>query len=201
MPRNATRAKHSALPHAESRGADPPTGADRTPLRGSTPDPARLAPRSSSVVAGVARSLWPSRVAPLTPPVQLALSSLVETGGTTLRSLLQRQAQWGEWDFFSYAPSIGEDIMWISLLARVRAAAEAPPELDALDGLRILAEVHGKGTEQTVATRILPDVLALKELLGGRCEVKIVSMVRHPVDLYLSWHQHWVSGLVPLCMW
>ena len=140
-------------------------------------------------------------MAPLTPPVQLALSSLVETGGTTLRSLLQRQAQWGEWDFFSYAPSIGEDIMWISLLARVRAAAEAPPELDALDGLRILAEVHGKGTEQTVATRILPDVLALKELLGGRCEVKIVSMVRHPVDLYLSWHQHWVSGLVPLCMW
>ena len=131
----------------------------------------------------------------------VVLHHLEKTGGTTLRALMQRQSQWGEWDFFSYAPSTGRDIMWYAFLARVRAAAEAPAEENALKDFRMLVEVHGKGAEQSIATRVLPDVLGLKELLRGRCDVKIVSMVRDPVDLYLSWHQHWVAGSVPLCMW
>jgi hypothetical protein len=68
--------------------------------------------------------------------------------------------------------------------------------------VRLLVEVHsGNELRPRWWSEMLQDVLALRELYGEACEVKLATVVRRPLEHILSLHNYAVRGQVPLCVW
>jgi len=124
---------------------------------------------------------------------------LEKTAGTTLRSVLQREAQLGLFDFFSFVNRYNK-VQFQMVTARLDSLIGAP---GGLQGLRLAVEIHigGGGYEQFIKYT-LPDMLLLRaKLRGAGCRCNLVTLLRHPLLQHVSWHHHFVNHRVPLCYW
>ncbi|KAL1522896.1 hypothetical protein AB1Y20_017861 [Prymnesium parvum] len=123
---------------------------------------------------------------------------LEKTAGTTLRSILQRHAQLGLFDFFSFVNRFNKLQLQLIThrLDQLRATGQ-------LDSLRLAVEIHiGGGGYEHFLKYTLPDLLLLRsKLRRAGCRCNLVSLLRHPVAQHISWHHHFVDHRVPLCFW
>lgn len=125
-----------------------------------------------------------------------------KTGGTTLRSILQRHAQRGEFDLVSFVNRF-DKLQLQMVIHRLHSLLEMP---GGLDDLRLAVEIHigAHITHPYFSMYTYPDLLLLRSLLRARgCRCNLVTLVRHPLLMHLSWH--YVSRvplpcLVNLCM-
>ena len=127
---------------------------------------------------------------------------LEKTGGTTLRSILQRHAQLGEFDLISFVNRFDKLSLQI-VLHRLHTLAEMPGTSQ-LDGLRLAVEIHigGHMSHPYFNMYSLPDLLFLRSLLRAKgCRCNLVTLLRHPLLHHLSWHYHFCNHRVPLCFW
>ena len=125
---------------------------------------------------------------------------LEKTGGTTLRSVLQRHAQFGEFDFISFVNRF-DKLQLQMVLHRLHSLLEQP---GGLDNLRLAVEIHigGHLNHPYFNLYTLPDLLLLRSLLRARgCRCHLVTLLRHPLLHHLSWHYHFCNHRVPLCFW
>jgi len=121
-----------------------------------------------------------------------------KTAGTTLRSVLQRQAQLGQFDFVSFVNRYGKVQLQIVLHQLDTLLREGR-----LEGVRLAVEIHlGGGGYPTFVAHPLPDLLLLRsKLRAAGCKCNLVTLLRHPLLHHLSWHAHFVNHRVPLCFW
>ena len=127
---------------------------------------------------------------------------LEKTGGTTLRSILQRHAQLGEFDLISFVNRFDKLSLQI-VLHRLHTLVEMPGTSQ-LDGLRLAVEIHigGHMSHPYFNMYSLPDLLFLRSLLRAKgCRCNLVTLLRHPLLHHLSWHYHFCNHRVPLCFW
>jgi len=125
---------------------------------------------------------------------------LEKTGGTTLRSVLQRHAQLGEFDFISFVNRF-DKLQLQMVLHRLHTLLDTP---GGLDHLRLAVEIHigGHLRHPYFAAYTLPDLLLLRSQLRARgCRCNLVTLLRHPLLQHLSWHYHFCNHRVPLCFW
>ena len=125
---------------------------------------------------------------------------LEKTAGTTLRSILQRNAQLGHFDFFSFINRFNK-LQFQMVTHRLDTLATQGGA--ALNGLRLAVEIHigGGGYEQFIKYT-MPDLLLLrKKLRAAGCRCNLVTLLRHPLTAHMSWHHHFVNQRVPLCFW
>ena len=125
---------------------------------------------------------------------------LEKTAGTTLRSILQRNAQRGHFDFFSF---INRYNKFQFQMVTHRLDTLATQGGAALDGLRLAVEIHiGGGGYEHFIKYTMPDLLLLrKKLRTAGCKCNLVTLLRHPLTAHMSWHHHFVNQRVPLCFW
>ena len=112
---------------------------------------------------------------------------LEKTGGTTLRSVLQRHAQFGEFDFVSFVNRF-DKLQLQMVLHRIHTLIETP---GGLDNLRLAVEIHigGHLSHPYFTMYTLPDLLMLRSQLRARgCQCNLVTLLRHPLLHHLSWH-------------
>ena len=127
---------------------------------------------------------------------------LEKTGGTTLRSILQRHAQLGEFDLISFVNRFDKLSLQI-VLHRLHTLVEMPGTTG-LANLRLAVEIHIGGHKDHPYFNMyaLPDLLLLRSLLRAKgCRCNLVTMLRHPLLHHLSWHYHFCNHRVPLCFW
>jgi hypothetical protein len=125
---------------------------------------------------------------------------LEKTGGTTLRSILQRHAQLGEFDFISFVNRF-DKLQFQMVLHRLHTLLDQP---DGLRNLRLAVEIHigGHLNHPYFNMYTLPDLLMLRAALRARgCKCNLVTLLRHPLLHHLSWHYHFCNHRVPLCFW
>ena len=125
---------------------------------------------------------------------------LEKTGGTTLRSILQRHAQLGEFDFVSFVNRF-DKLQLQMVLHRLHTLLDEP---GGLANLRLAVEIHigGHLRHPYFTAYTLPDLLLLRSLLRARgCRCHLVTLLRHPLLHHLSWHYHFCNHRVPLCFW
>jgi hypothetical protein len=125
---------------------------------------------------------------------------LEKTAGTTVRSVLQRHAQLGEFDFISFVNRF-DKLQLQMVLHRLHTLLDQP---GGLDNLRLAVEIHigGHLNHPYFNLYTLPDLLLLRSLLRARgCKCNLVTMLRHPLLHHLSWHYHFCNHRVPLCFW
>ena len=124
---------------------------------------------------------------------------LEKTAGTTLRSVLQREAQLGLFDFFSFVNRYNK-VQFQSVTARLDQLLSTP---GGLRDLRLAVEIHiGGGGYEQFLKYTLPDLLLLRhKLRGAGCRCNLVTLLRHPLLQHVSWHHHFVNHRVPLCYW
>ena len=108
-----------------------------------------------------------------------------KTGGTTLRAILQRHAQQGIFDIFSFINR--QDRLQLQIiLHRIHTLAREKT----LSGLRLAVEIH-VGADHTFPfffKHTLPDLLHTRSLLrAAGCRCNLVSLLRHPLLQHLSW--------------
>ena len=125
---------------------------------------------------------------------------LEKTAGTTLRSILQRNAQLGHFDFFSFINRFNK-LQFQMVTHRLDTLASQGGA--ALKGLRLAVEIHiGGGGYEHFLKYTMPDLLLLrKKLRGAGCRCNLVTLLRHPLTAHMSWHHHFVNQRVPLCFW
>jgi hypothetical protein len=125
---------------------------------------------------------------------------LEKTAGTTLRSILQRNAQLGLFDFFSFINRYNK-LQFQMLTHRLDTLAAQGGA--ALKDLRLAVEIHiGGGGYEHFLKYTMPDLLLLrKKLRGAGCRCNLVTLLRHPLTAHMSWHHHFVNQRVPLCFW
>ena len=105
---------------------------------------------------------------------------LEKTGGTTLRSVLQRHAQLGEYDLISFVNRF-DKLQLQMVLHHLHTLLETP---GGLDGLRLAVEIHigGHLNHPYFNMYTLPDLLLLRSLLRARgCKCNLVTLLRHPL--------------------
>lgn len=129
-----------------------------------------------------------------------------KAAGTTVRAMLQRQAQLGRLDLVSYAKMDGSDHVWLPTLYKLQLAAEAARrgDVNALQGLRLAVELHGGGRSDRPAALldVLIDVRAARRALeDAGCRVVAATVLREPLPHALSWFDHFFKAHVPLCQW
>ncbi len=127
---------------------------------------------------------------------------LEKTGGTTLRSILQRHAQLGEFDLISFVNRFDKLSLQL-VLHRLHTLVEMPGT-SGLDDLRLAVEIHigGHLNHPYFNMYSLPDLLLLRSLLRAKgCRCNLVTLLRHPLLHHLSWHYHFCNHRVPLCFW
>ncbi len=125
---------------------------------------------------------------------------LEKTGGTTLRSILQRHAQLGEFDFISFVNRF-DKLQLQMVLHRLHRLVESDAPLD---GLRLAVEIHigGHNNHPYFNMYTLPDLMLIRSMLRSRgCSCNLVTLLRHPLLHHLSWHYHFCNHRVPLCFW
>ena len=125
---------------------------------------------------------------------------LEKTAGTTVRSILQRNAQLGHYDFFSFINRFNK-LQFQTVTHRLDTLISQGPS--ALKGLRLAVEIHiGGGGYEHFIKYTLPDLLLLrKKLRAAGCRCNLVTLLRHPLTAHMSWHHHFVNQRVPLCFW
>ena len=123
-----------------------------------------------------------------------------KTAGTTLRSILQRNAQLGHFDFFSFINRYNK-LQFQAITHRLDTLVAQGSA--GLKGLRLAVEIHiGGGGYEHFIKYTMPDLLLLrKKLRGAGCRCNLVTLLRHPLTAHLSWHHHFVNQRVPLCFW
>lgn len=119
-----------------------------------------------------------------------------KTAGTTLRAILNRQAQRAEMDFISFLTTNPRSRGWMPY---VRKLLYEPVDTN----LRLAIEMHAGQGAHPVFER---DVLRLIRKVRARyerfaCTVRAVTLLRKPLDLYMSYFQHWAIGHLPYCAW
>jgi hypothetical protein len=125
---------------------------------------------------------------------------LEKTGGTTVRSILQRAAQLGQYDIFSFVNRFNKLQMQM-IYHKLWHAMRAP---GGLTNLRLAVEIHigGHLNHPYFLKYTLPDLLHLRQQLRANgCKCNLVTLLRHPLLQHLSWHYHFVNHRVPLCFW
>ena len=124
---------------------------------------------------------------------------LEKTAGTTLRSVLQRHAQLGLFDFFSFVNRY-DKVQFQMVTHRLDSLIDQP---GGLEGLRLAVEIHiGGGGYEQFLRYTLPDLLLLRaKLRTAGCRCNLVTLLRHPLLAHVSWHHHFVNHRVPLCFW
>ena len=139
-----------------------------------TQTPAGMTPAAPRLVEGLA-----STPLPPTALVQQSLPNcsvvffhhLEKTAGTTLRSVLQREAQLGLFDFFSFVNRYNK-VQFQSVTARLDSLLSTP---GGLQDLRLAVEIHiGGGGYEQFLKYTLPDLLLLRAKLRGagcRCHL------------------------------
>ena len=121
-----------------------------------------------------------------------------KTAGTTLRSIFQRHAQLGHFDFISFVNRYNK-LQFQMVLHRLDALLRRGQAGD----LRLLVEIHiGGGGYEHFLKYTLPDLLLLRaKLRHGGCRCNLVTLLRHPLMAHISWHHHFVNHRIPLCFW
>ena len=174
------------------------------------PLPAAAAP-APNLVEGAAAAATATAAASVTPPSPALVMQplpncsvvffhhLEKTAGTTLRSVLQRQAQLGLFDFFSFVNRYNK-VQFQMVTHQLDALLRAP---GGLSGLRLAVEIHiGGGGYEQFLKYTLPDLLLLRaKLRAAGCRCNLVTLLRHPLLAHVSWHHHFVNHRVPLCYW
>ena len=124
---------------------------------------------------------------------------LEKTAGTTLRSVLQRNAQLGHFDFFSFINRFNK-LQFQMVTHRLDSLTRTP---GGLTGLRLAVEIHiGGGGYEHFVKYTMPDLLLLRaKLRTAGCRCNLVTLLRHPLMAHISWHHHFVNHRVPLCFW
>lgn len=169
--------------------------------------PSSLAPAGLVSAAGIpsvasVRSSSPPKlvVEPLPQCSVVFFHHLEKTGGTTLRSILQRHAQLGEFDFISFVNRF-DKLQFQMVLHRLHTLLDQP---DGLRNLRLAVEIHigGHLNHPYFNLYTLPDLMMLRDALRARgCKCNLVTLLRHPLLHHLSWHYHFCNHRVPLCFW
>ena len=124
---------------------------------------------------------------------------LEKTAGTTLRSIFQRHAQLGLFDFFSFVNRYNK-VQFQMVTHRLDTLLRQP---GGLAGMRLAVEIHiGGGGYEQFLKYTFPDLLLLRaKLRGAGCRCNLVTLLRHPLMAHISWHHHFVHERVPLCFW
>ena len=113
---------------------------------------------------------------------------LVKTAGTTMRNVLQRQAQLGEFEYV-YTDTTTKPRWW--LLMHQLSHRVAPR--------RIIIEVH---SEWGLPPSFYADVRRLRQLYEPiGCRVTLGTVLRHPVAWYFSLFAWRAANRIPLCQW
>ncbi|KAL1495357.1 hypothetical protein AB1Y20_016726 [Prymnesium parvum] len=172
------------------------------PLATALPTNASLASLSSSSPSSPQPPLSAERLATPTPPrcSVVFFHHLEKTGGTTLRSVLQRHAQLAQFDLISFVNRF-DKLQFQMVLHRLDTLMETA---GGLDGLRLAVEIHigGHLHHPYFSKYTLPDLLFLRSRLRAKgCRCSLVSLLRHPLLQHLSWHYHFCNHRVPLCFW
>ena len=113
---------------------------------------------------------------------------IVKTAGTTMRTVLQRQAQLGDFEY-TYTDTTTKP-RWQLLVHQLSHRVERR---------RAIVELH---SEWGLPRSFFGDIVALRRLyepLG--CRVTLATMLRHPLNLHLSWFNWRASNYMPLCAW
>ena len=142
----------------------------------------------------------PPAVLPLPNCSVFFFHHLEKTGGTTLRSVMQRAAQLGELDFISFVNRF-DKLQFQAVLHRLWTLLRTP---GGLTGLRLGVEIHigGHRDHAFFLKYTVPDLLLLRSALrAAGCRCNLVTLLRHPLLQHLSWHYHFVNHRVPLCFW
>jgi hypothetical protein len=125
---------------------------------------------------------------------------LEKSAGTTLRSIMQRQAQLGHFDSIVYIGRLNKQLNQL-VLHRLSTLLQTP---GGLTNLRLLVEIHigGNRDHPYFIKYTLPDLLLLRDQLRkAGCRCNLVTLLRHPLLQHLSWHFHFCNHRVPLCFW
>ena len=122
-----------------------------------------------------------------------------KTAGTTLRSVLQRNAQLGHFDFFSFINRFNK-LQFQMITHRLDSLIATP---GGIDDLRLAIEIHiGGGNYEHFLKYTLPDLLLIRsKLRAAGCRCNLVTLLRNPLMAHISWHHHFVQQRVPLCFW
>ena len=171
-----------------------------TPVPGPVPAPAAA---SAAVPANVRRPPASNSVEQQQPLPECSVvffHHLEKTAGTTLRSILQRNAQLGHFDFISFINRYNK-LHFQMVTHRLDSLASQGGA--ALKGVRLAVEIHiGGGGYEHFIKYTMPDLLLLrKKLRGAGCRCNLVTLLRHPLTAHMSWHHHFVNQRVPLCFW
>ncbi len=113
---------------------------------------------------------------------------IVKTAGTTMRTVLQRQAQLGDFEYV-YTDTTKKP-RWQLIMHQLSHKVAAR---------RIIIELH---SEWGLPRSFFADVRRIRRLyepLG--CRVTLGTVLRHPFTFYLSWFNWRASNYLPLCMW
>jgi len=125
---------------------------------------------------------------------------LEKTAGTTVRSILQRHAQLGEFELMSFVNRF-DKLQFQMVFHRLWTLLRQP---GGLAGLRLAVEIHigGHLRNPYFLKYTLPDLLLVRDSLrAAGCRCHLVTMLRHPLLQHLSWHYHFCNHRVPLCFW
>ena len=113
---------------------------------------------------------------------------IVKTGGTTMRTVLQRQAQLGDFEYI-YTDTTRKPRWQLLMHQLTHPVAKR----------RIIVELH---SEWGLPREFFADVRRLRTLyepLG--CRVTLATVIRHPLAFYLSWYNWRAANYMPLCLW
>jgi len=119
-----------------------------------------------------------------------------KTAGTTLRAILNRQAQRAELDFISFLGVNPHARSWNPYLRKLLYEPVDPT-------LRLALELHaGQLGSPVFANSGIPLIRRIRQRWeSANCTFLAVTLLRRPVELYLSYFQHWAIGQIPVCAW
>ena len=113
---------------------------------------------------------------------------IVKTAGTTMRTVLQRQAQLGDFEYI-YTDTTRKPRWQLLMHQLTHPVAKR----------RIIIELHSEWGLPISFYADVKKLRALYEPLG--CRVTLATVLRHPYAFYLSWFNWRASNYMPLCMW
>ena len=113
---------------------------------------------------------------------------IVKTAGTTMRTVLQRQAQLGDFEYV-YTDTTRKPRWQLLMHQLTHPVAKR----------RIIIELHSEWGLPRAFFADVRRIRGLYEPLG--CTVTLATVLRHPLSFYLSWFNWRASNYMPLCLW